>query len=170
MQAWLFSVTCNEEDLCQPEDLEKATTEGQRRPRILVLTIATIFTVTHFECQYFMSTTRSSCQFMSIVERLAPKYDGILFDTILLVSASPALSPAWLIFGIVQKQPKEGPKQLKLAKIGRSEIYQQDSRRLHCSQPASCLYHQRHRKPMSLTQPRKSETYWQPQTSVEHTE
>ena len=71
------SDTCNEQDRCKSEDLKDAATERQWGPwnwiLLLFTTIATIFLVTHFECQYFMSTTRSSCQFMSIVERLAPR-------------------------------------------------------------------------------------------------
>ena len=75
--------TCNEEDGSQSEDLEDATTEGQWGPWIFMIlsTIIMIynhfhsmeFIITYFECQYLMSTTRSSCQFMSMVERLAPR-------------------------------------------------------------------------------------------------
>ena len=32
---------------------------------------------THLEGQYLMRTTRSSCQFMSMVERLAPAHERI---------------------------------------------------------------------------------------------
>ena len=90
--------TCNEEDRSQSEDLEDATTEGQWGPWIFMILSTIIIKynnhfhsmeliVTHFECQYLMSTTRSSCQFMSMVERLAPRIFIVSPTKPLLVSS-----------------------------------------------------------------------------------